>query len=804
MLLKKCYIENFGKLKDFTYEFSEGLNIICEENGWGKSTLAAFIRAMLYGLPQSGGRKNIEEAERRKYKSWQGGETGGYLIFEVNGKEYKAERTFGTKEAEDTFRLIDLSTNLTSEDFSAELGKELFGLDKEAYSRSTYLAQNKISDGGMNDSLGKKLGKLAEGEEDGGNFDKALVKLEELRKKYIPDRQKDEKGYVAEINREITETRARLEECARKEEIAKSYREKEHAVTERLRGYGEELEACRGKMEAAAGYEAALAKKKHYGELCRQEEELRQKTESLGVLFDGEIPETEELRCCRKEVQEAAILSGELRSYARTPEEDRRMEALREHFLITVPTEEEIREGLRAEVLQREMQESAEEEMRCGQEAMLAAANRRKKITVASAFLFVLAVGLLLCAGLLFGIGKKKTAEAVPESKTEMTVPEQEKGKGTLGATVCVLFGVAAAAGGVLVLVSGSKYKKAEQEAGMQVQMAETKLEESKGLTKAGEVLLARCNMTGGGEGTERWYRLEGMVKEYQSLAEREEKYVFCREQREEKLSRCRTLLERYGLGGEDVTASLQLLENRTRDYTDFSGRLKEATKKREQFEESNPPETYCNPVQPEESFAVLQEKEKNLLQQMRRDEEEEKDFRSRAEAYEKEAENYAELCERLTELSELLETKKREHYYLVETKKCLETAKEQFSSRYMRGLRAGLQKYLTLLGGEDFAESMEGHYDGVVADVKLGLSVSAYGKEKELGYFSAGFRDLIGLCMRFALVDAMFEEEEPFLVLDDPFVNFDEKKLKRGMEFLQKASKRYQILYLVCHGSRR
>ena len=132
MLLKRCHILGFGKLQDFTYDFSEGFNLICTENGWGKSTFAAFLRAMFYGLPQTT-KKNLDEAERKKYKPWNGGVMGGSLVFEVNGKEYRAERTFGKKEAEDTFRLIDLSTNLDSADYSAELGKELFGLDKEAY-----------------------------------------------------------------------------------------------------------------------------------------------------------------------------------------------------------------------------------------------------------------------------------------------------------------------------------------------------------------------------------------------------------------------------------------------------------------------------------------------------------------------------------------------------------------------------------------------------------------------------------------------------------------------------------------------
>ncbi|MBO5119287.1 hypothetical protein J6B78_05175 [Methanocorpusculum sp.] len=80
---------------------------------------------------------------------------------------------------------------------------------------------------------------------------------------------------------------------------------------------------------------------------------------------------------------------------------------------------------------------------------------------------------------------------------------------------------------------------------------------------------------------------------------------------------------------------------------------------------------------------------------------------------------------------------------------------------------------------------------------------MTAYGEGKELGYFSTGTRDLIGLCMRFALVEAMFPEEEPFLVLDDPFVNLDEEKTKRALAFLKEAAKQYQIVYLVCHESR-
>ena len=44
MKLIKCHIENFGKLSGYDYEFKDGLNTIKEDNGYGKTTFASFIK----------------------------------------------------------------------------------------------------------------------------------------------------------------------------------------------------------------------------------------------------------------------------------------------------------------------------------------------------------------------------------------------------------------------------------------------------------------------------------------------------------------------------------------------------------------------------------------------------------------------------------------------------------------------------------------------------------------------------------------------------------------------------------------
>ena len=88
MKLISCHIENFGKLHNYKANFQEGYNVICEENGWGKSTFAAFIRAMFYGF-EGERKRDLDENERRRYTPWQGGAFGGKLVFEIEGKKYE-------------------------------------------------------------------------------------------------------------------------------------------------------------------------------------------------------------------------------------------------------------------------------------------------------------------------------------------------------------------------------------------------------------------------------------------------------------------------------------------------------------------------------------------------------------------------------------------------------------------------------------------------------------------------------------------------------------------------------------------
>ena len=181
MKLIKCHIENFGKLENFDYKFTDGLNTIKQENGFGKTTFASFIKAMFYGLEAKRNTKVL--TDRKKYEPWQGGSFGGNIEFEIDGKKYKVERFFGKKEADDTFKIYDLSTNLETDDFSNKLGEEIFKLNKEAYERSTFISGQNMETS-MNDSINAKLGNILENENDINSSEKAIKTLDDAIKFY--------------------------------------------------------------------------------------------------------------------------------------------------------------------------------------------------------------------------------------------------------------------------------------------------------------------------------------------------------------------------------------------------------------------------------------------------------------------------------------------------------------------------------------------------------------------------------------------------------------------------------------------
>ena len=201
MKLLQAEIENFGKFHGVKLDFSNGLNTFCHENGWGKTTLAVFLKAMLYGLPATTAKK-LDQNERKKYTPWQGGSFGGSLTFATSRGTFRVERTFGSKAADDTFLLRDLSTGMQSSVYSENLGIDLFGIDADGFERSVYLSERELDLTAVSGSVQAKLTGVLEAENDLANLENALSLLDKQRKIY---QLSGNKGRVADLSRQLAQ-----------------------------------------------------------------------------------------------------------------------------------------------------------------------------------------------------------------------------------------------------------------------------------------------------------------------------------------------------------------------------------------------------------------------------------------------------------------------------------------------------------------------------------------------------------------------------------------------------------------------
>lgn len=117
MYIEKIMIKSFGGLREREFTLSEGVNIFEGENESGKTTVAAAIKFVLYGLPQKA-TDGSALTERRKYLSWDGSPASVSLVLSAGGRRILAERHLsvstsasGRESYRETIRMTDMETN---------------------------------------------------------------------------------------------------------------------------------------------------------------------------------------------------------------------------------------------------------------------------------------------------------------------------------------------------------------------------------------------------------------------------------------------------------------------------------------------------------------------------------------------------------------------------------------------------------------------------------------------------------------------------------------------------------------------
>ena len=127
--------------------------------------------------------------------------------------------------------------------------------------------------------------------------------------------------------------------------------------------------------------------------------------------------------------------------------------------------------------------------------------------------------------------------------------------------------------------------------------------------------------------------------------------------------------------------------------------------------------------------------------------------------------------------------------------KNYMESADENLKNKFIMPIQ---NKYV------EYARQINPHLaDNISMNYDFEINFDINGKYKNYLQLSLGEKACLGLCLRFAIIDNIYKDDKPIIILDDPFVNLDEDNLQKAKDVLVKLSNNTQVLYLCCHKSR-
>ena len=779
MKLIKCYIENFGKLHNYSYNFEDGLNIIKEENGFGKTTFATFIKSMFYGLDSAVNVKT-EKSDRKKYYPWQGGNYGGNIEFEINNKQYKIERFFGKKASEDTFKLYNLSTNLESNDYTENIGEEIFKINKSAYERSTYIPQGQIQIE-MEDSLSAKLGNVLESDNDINTSEDAIKKLNESKKVFKKDKGKG--GLIDESKDKLFELQRKLENSKTDLETLDARKEQLNIKIEEIKQLDEKRENAQKILANKIEQDRQMAKKQTYNTYLENYKSSEEKYLKLKEFFSNGVPEDIELEILAKKNQELEKTKIEINNYNFSEEEKNTLLELKNIFDGKNITLDDIDKSIvycsKVQEIENNINKLKLEEENA--KKTLDKINAEKKKNKISVIFTILGI-VCFIIGILFVVLNLQRVAGI----------------------ILIAIGMVVS---ILSFVNKSKNIKEEHTQykdtikNISEKINQAKVENEKMNLEINRVLesfypkseenSARIlNLTNLKEKLSLYKKLQIEKSQKESLLQNA---IIKKQKLENDL---KTEFLKYFDSIEDSYSNL--LQKLIIQKSEFESTVKQyqvAKNDKSDFESKNNIEEIQNI---KEISDISEEDLKNSINQYNiqidRLVDEKNQIKNQIEFLENKIDEYDYLESDIEVLKEEIDSYTEKYETLKSTEQLLKKAKESFSSSYLQDMIQGFNKYLDIIDNKNMNTNV---------DIKLDVKVDVNGAQKEIKYFSAGYKDLIYICMRFSLINALFKEESPFVVLDDPLVNLDEEKIKKALEVINKFAEKYQIIYFVCNESR-
>lgn len=875
MKLLSCHIENFGKLHDYAVDFTDGSNIVCEENGWGKSTFAAFVRAMFYGL-EGERKRSIEENERKRYKPWQGGVFGGQLVFEVQGKQYEISRIFYDKEIQDEFEIRDVKTNLPTKDYTGKLGEELFKINRESFIRTIFIGQNECETTSTDD-INAKIGNLTDNSNDMNNFESANARLTEIINRLTPSRIT---GSIAKRAGELTRLERIVQDGIGISDTIDTYQEYLQAESESYEKLKEQLKEAGRQQTKVAELQRITAKKDEWMRLKKitkaRQEELAEAKEK----FPGDIPPSSDVKKHLSNCGSMARSAERAASYHVTETEEKEFADLQNVFAQNVPETSVIQEMLalvrqlgnlsqefsaqqlspgekeHLDTLEQEFADDSEgvssiaakwnnrntrkaalpsnQAALAALKASMSVPKQEKKsfvlplilgiilalagIVTIFAFsiipgLIIVAAGVILLTAGLFSMQKQRYASA---SHTPAVVPPEftalqkaiEEDTLYIQKTDEEVAAYLASHGRAFDEVTVSVSLQTLTEEYIEYTNLKKKAQKASESTKSAEMASIRervCHfletygiLPADARFTDDIYLIQSKSDRYVTLKNKKEKFHEADASYQAVFYEICSFLKKYGfVPSEDLESQMNSIKDNLDAYQNILKAYTEASNELDAFERETDI-SILNAELPEEelpSLEALNQKIMELTTEIESSHNTIIGYNKTLEGLRTQYDEWEENRAKLEEQTELQKTEKAKYDHVLKARVYLGLAKESITAKYADPIMKSFSSYYEMLTNSS-AERFR-------MDANTSVTVEESGKQRNTNTLSSGYRDLIGICLRVALVDAMYKEESPVLIMDDPFANLDDEKLIAGKKFLEQIAHKYQVIYFTCSNSR-
>lgn len=314
MRIDNIHIHAFGKFSDLNLKLNEGINILMGDNEAGKSTIHQFIEAMFFGFFKPYTKKKLYEDTYDKYIPWDHSGYGGSLTFTDNHQTIRLERHFF--KGKDKLQIFDAKTGediTETYDYDkvtkmANVAIKHLGFNKVTYRNTVSLTQmQQRTEEDMVREIKDNMSNLASTHQSSISVEKVLEavavkenKIGSLRKPTSPYKKLTK--HILALEEELLEAQSIHQKIAvLKEEENQLLQDHEKATMEenKIRGFITYV----NRMEDKAIYNKAF-------ELEQKIKELEDKLSSLAMYKDFSVTVVNQLQKDREVIQKM-VLDGE-------------------------------------------------------------------------------------------------------------------------------------------------------------------------------------------------------------------------------------------------------------------------------------------------------------------------------------------------------------------------------------------------------------------------------------------------------------------------------------------------------------